>query len=313
MSPIPTTFTMIATTTTETTDLMSLPYREPQQPVDCYDDDEESLCPSDEETTTVSSAEEENEDRVSDLNASVSSLALEDVFVPTPTPTETAVTTKTAGKKRGRNVRFAEDTVTESIHTVATETVPAQQQWWTRDELKTTQRSFVFAVKRQELGMRQAKDEEQQDAYDSLLLDGSSSRCRKRRKTVRSQVISTIAAVRDYEVVTQTETPSEMLSQLLERYTAPSVFEASQRAKALEKVTTVVAPKTVTAKKTSTSTSPVLPTVSELVKVSSAAMAKKTTNLYSLHSSCSSLFASARATNENNNFSLQNSSSALAA
>merc|ERR1712199_46092 len=116
-----------------------------------------------------------------------------------------------------------------------------------------------------------------------------------------------------YEAVTQTETPSVMLSQLLERYTAPSVFEASQRAKALEKVTTVVTPKTVTAKKTSTSTSPVLPTVSELVKVSSAAMAKKTTNLYSLHSSCSSLFASARAPNENNNFSLQNSSSALAA
>merc|ERR1711907_133790 len=228
-----------------------------------------------------------------------------------PTPTETAVTKTTAGKKRGRNVRFAEETVTESIDAVATETVPAQQQWWTRDELKTTQRSFVFAVKRQELGMRQAKQEEQQDAYDSLLLDGSSSRCRKRRKTVRSQVISTIAAVRDYEVVTQTETPSEMLSQLLERYTAPSVFEASQRAKALEKVTTVVAPNTVMAKKTPTS--PVLPTVSELVKVSSAAMAKKTTNLYSLHSSCSSLFASARATNENNNFSLQNSSSALAA
>merc|ERR1711907_656749 len=310
MSPIPTTFTMIATASTETDNLTCLPYREPQQPVDCYDDDEESLCPPDEETTTASSADE-SEDRVSDLNASVSSLALEDVFVPTPTPTETAVTKTTAGKKRGRNVRFAEETVTESIDAVATEIVPAQQQWWTRDELKTTQRSFVFAVKRQELGMRQAKQEEQQDAYDSLLLDGSSSRCRKRRKTVRSQVISTIAAVRDYEVVTQTETPLEMLSQLLERYTAPSVFEASQRAKALEKVpTAAVAPKTVMAKKTSPSTSPVLPTVSELVKVSSAAMAKKTTNLYSLHSSCSSLFASARATNENNNnnFSLQNSS-----
>merc|ERR1711907_9096 len=165
-----------------------------------------------------------------------------------PTPTETAVTKTTAGKKRGRNVRFAEETVTESIDAAATGTIPVQQQWWTRDELKTTQRSFVFAVKRQELGMRQAKqeDEQQADEYDSLLLDGSSSRCRKRRKTVRTQVISTIAAVRDYEVVTQTETPSEMLSQLLERYTAPSVFEASQRAKALEKVTTVVAPKTVT-------------------------------------------------------------------
>lgn len=297
MSPI-TTFT-IATET----DLMSLPYREPQQPVD-DDDDEESLCPS--ETTS------EEDDLVSDLNSSISSLNLEDVFVP---PKATPAPAKNTGKKRSRSVRFAqeEEATDLTIEAAETTTAAAVGSWWTRDELKSTQRSFVFAVKRQELGMRAVQEEEKQDAYDSLLLDGSSSRCRKRRKTVRSQVISTIAAVRDYEAVTKTETPPEMIAKLIERYTAPSVFEASQRAKALEKVAankSASSPRRkTTAKKTS---SPALPTVSELVKVTAAAaaMSSKKASTYSQHSSCSSLFASARG---ENNFSLQNSSSALAA
>merc|ERR1711971_1432236 len=125
-------------------------------------------------------------------------------------------------------------------------------QWWTREELKNTQRKFVFAVKRHELGMK-SKNEESKDEFDSLLLDSSSARCRKRRKTVRSQVISTIKAVRDFETVTKTETPPEMLTQLLERFSAPSAFEASLRAKALEKASSA-APVTASSRRKTTTT-----------------------------------------------------------
>merc|ERR1712146_385159 len=66
------------------------------------------------------------------------------------------------------------------------------------------------------------------------VLDQFSSRSRKRRKLVRSQMKSTIEAVRSFEAATSSKAPPEMLSRLLERHSAPMAQVALENARSLE-------------------------------------------------------------------------------
>jgi len=320
-------------TTTTLSDMSNMastnvPLRSQQPPP--YSDDEEN---EEEEEVLLSPParttedEDEDDDLVADLNASVSSLNLEDVFVPTTTDVAAPSSNykKTNNKKRTRNVRFSEEEDKENSAANA----DGFDQWWTREELRDTQRSFVFAVTKRERDCIQRRrrvdpteinesdsesESEDKENFESLLLDNSSPESRKRRKIVRKQMISTIKVVKHYENVTNTITPPEMLSELLERYSSPSTFEAFRRASSLESEDRTITAATVTTKKAAIPMPMpiILPTISESHQRTTATTSsdkKKATDLYSqqMHSSCSSLFASSRES------SLQNSSSALAA
>merc|ERR1711907_881695 len=125
------------------------------------------------------------------------------------------------GKKRGRIADNANDV--------------DSNQWWTREELEDIHQSFVFAVKTREHNMP-AGDEEEKEVLqeEEDVLDQFSSRSRKRRKLVRSQMKSTIEAVRSFEAATSSKAPPEMLSRLLERHSAPMAQVALENARSLE-------------------------------------------------------------------------------
>merc|ERR1712113_1005853 len=108
-------------------------------------------------------------------------------------------------------------------------------QWWSREELEDIHQSFVFAVKTREHNMPAGDDEEKEVLQEEEdVLDQFSSRSRKRRKLVRSQMKSTIEAVRSFEAATSSKAPPEMLSRLLERHSAPMAQVALENARSLE-------------------------------------------------------------------------------
>eukprot|EP00532_Pseudo-nitzschia_australis_P011678 CAMPEP_0168223406 /NCGR_PEP_ID=MMETSP0140_2-20121125/11325_1 /TAXON_ID=44445 /ORGANISM="Pseudo-nitzschia australis, Strain 10249 10 AB" /LENGTH=261 /DNA_ID=CAMNT_0008153349 /DNA_START=135 /DNA_END=920 /DNA_ORIENTATION=+ len=107
--------------------------------------------------------------------------------------------------------------------------------WWTKEELRGIQQSCIFAVLRYESGFpliseTSSSSSSSIDGNDSSLLERYSSRNRKRRKLVRYQMKETVRAVKEFESATKIETPPEMLSQLLQRYSASTAEEANNRA-----------------------------------------------------------------------------------
>ena len=115
--------------------------------------------------------------------------------------------------------------------------------WYTPHELKNIQRSVVFALKRHEScgfllhrtvtvpslssTSSSIEEEEEDDDDDRRSLDRFSLRNHKRRRIVRNQMIQTCNAVREFESTSNTS-QSELLSQLLHRYSNPMVAEANQ-------------------------------------------------------------------------------------
>ena len=101
--------------------------------------------------------------------------------------------------------------------------------WWTKEELKDIQQAFFFAVMSCESGLPLVPGASIED-NDLSSLDWYSSMNRKRRKLVRYQTYATVLAVEEFEIATKTKAPSEMLSQLLQRYSASRVLEATKKA-----------------------------------------------------------------------------------
>lgn len=106
--------------------------------------------------------------------------------------------------------------------------------WWTKEELRGIQQSCILAVQRYEFGLPLISDTSSSspsiDGNDYSLLERYSFRSRKRRKLARYQMKETVRAVKEFESATKIETPPEMLSQLLQRYSASTAEEANNRA-----------------------------------------------------------------------------------
>ena len=102
--------------------------------------------------------------------------------------------------------------------------------WWTKEELEDIQQACIFAVKRCDSGLSLVPGTSSIEDKDLSSLDRFSSRNRKRRKLTRCQMYETTRAVQEFEIATKTKVPPEMLSQLLQRYSAPMVLEATKKA-----------------------------------------------------------------------------------
>ena len=148
------------------------------------------------------------------------------------TTTDPELTTKQKNKRKIKKRRRCSST-SESSSESSSESTTADCDtcdsglWWTKEELKVIRRSFIYAVNCYEYGSTLAIEED--ECVTSL--DRFSSRNRKRRKLVRSQMYDTAKAVQDFEAATGLSTETlEMRSQLLQMYSKSMRLEAIESA-----------------------------------------------------------------------------------
>jgi hypothetical protein len=87
--------------------------------------------------------------------------------------------------------------------------------WWTPKELKYIELSIVFALKLKEHGLFSPIIAD----TDILSLQRYTKQNRIQRKNIRKQMYLTVKAIKEFEIITKTKTPPELLSELLQRIT----------------------------------------------------------------------------------------------
>jgi hypothetical protein len=96
--------------------------------------------------------------------------------------------------------------------------------WWSQEELKNIQDKCIASIKKLDYELPMPFEED-----DHASLERYSSRNQKSRRLVRFRMKETLRAVKEFEASTKTNSPPEMLAQLLQRYSESTADEACKR------------------------------------------------------------------------------------